>query len=108
MRFSSAKSSGHLTANTIVYSGKCFLTGVQLFADATNAATLVVYDSGTASTSRKILFKGIANAEGGGGTGSSYETKDWTYPIEADLGIYVVVSGTGCGFVAEYIPDIGG
>jgi len=101
--FESSKSSGHKTASAVVCDEPCFITGVQLYSDATNAATLIIYDSATASTIGKVMFKAVANAEAGGGSGSTFETKDWTYPVECKNGIYAAISGTSAGYVVEYI-----
>ena len=93
-----SKSSGHLIANTVVCDNPCFLSGVQHFSDGTNAATLVIYDDASALTTGKILWKSslLTNA-------TNFVPHSWHRPVECKNGIYVVVSGTGCGFVVEYM-----
>ncbi len=100
MQFESSKSSGHLAATKLIYSGPCFLTGVQVYSNGTNAATVTVYDASTAETIGKVMFKAIAT---GGATSNSFETMAWTFPVECENGIYVVLAGTTPGFVVEYI-----
>ena len=91
-------SSGHLIANTVVCDNPCFLSGVQAYSNGTDAATLIIYDAGTASTIGKVLWKSalLTNA-------TNFIAHSWHRPVECKNGIYVVVSGTGCGFVVEYM-----
>jgi len=95
------KSSGFQTADSLIVSGPCLLVGAQVYSDATNAATLVVYDGQTAAG--KAVFKAIANAEAGGGSGSCYEKKDWLFPLQIDDGIYCDITGTNAEYCIEYI-----
>jgi len=95
-----SKSSGHLTASAVVCDRPCVLTGIQIYTNATNAATLVVYDSATASTIGKVLFKGIDNAVA---TSPGWTSRDWAFPVECKNGLYATISGTAAGFVVEYM-----
>ena len=100
MQFESSKSSGHLSATKLVYSGPCYLTGVAVASDGTNAATLIVYDASTAETIGKEMFRAVAT---GGATAGGYESRDWAFPVECQNGIYAVLSGTTPSYVVEYI-----
>ena len=100
MGFDASESSGHQTAAKVVCSKPCFLTGLQIYTNVTNAATIIIYDSATASTIGKILFKGISNAVA---TSTGWDSRDWTFPVECKQGIYVTVGGTAAGYSVEYI-----
>lgn len=92
-----AKSSGLLgVATTLVMVGKGMLSSVQAISDGTNAATVTVYDYDSASASGDVLAKVLV--PGAQGTISvALET-----PIRYDLGLVVVVSGTGAGAIVGY------
>ena len=100
MQFESSKSSGLQTASKVVCDKKCFLTGLQIYTNVTNAVTVTVYDSATASTIGKVLFKGIDNAVA---TSPGWTSRVWTFPVECQNGLYVTVSGTNGEYCVEYI-----
>jgi hypothetical protein len=100
-----SKSSGHLIVDSVVCDRPCFLTGIQLYNDASAACTLVLYDSATAATIGKIVFKGVINAEVGGGSGQTCFSRDWVFPVECKNGLYADVTGAASGYVVEYIEQ---
>jgi len=98
--FETSKSSGLQTAAKVICDNPCFLTGLQIYTNVTNAVTVIVYDSATASTIGKVLFKGIDNAVA---TSPGWSGKSWVFPVECKNGIYVTVSGTAGEYCIEYI-----
>jgi len=98
--FESSKSSGLQTAAKVVCDNPCFLTGLQIYTNVTNAATITVYDSATASTIGKVLFKAIDNAVA---TSQGWGSRVWAFPVECKNGLYVTVSGTAAEYCVEYI-----
>lgn len=92
-----AKSSGLLgVATTLVTVGKGMLSSVQAISDGTNTATVTIYDYDSASASGDVLAKVVV--PGAQGTISvSLGT-----PLRCDLGLVVVVSGTGAGAIIGY------
>lgn len=87
MSRSTALSSGLLAAGTTtLVSRKSFLNSVSVNSDGTNAATVVVYDN--TAGSGKVLAKLVTGTSG---------TLSMTFncAVRADIGITVVVSGTG-------------
>ena len=74
-----SKSSGLQTASKVICDNPCFLTGLQIYTNVTNAVTVIVYDSATASTVGKVLFKGIDNAVA---TSPGWSGKSWVFPVE--------------------------
>ena len=95
-----SKSSGLQTAAMVVCDNPCFLTGLQIYTNATNAVTVTVYDSATASTIGKVLFKGIDNAVA---TSNGWSSRTWAFPVECKEGLYATISGTNGEYVVEYM-----
>ena len=91
-----AKSSGFLSADSLICDAPCVLTGVQLYSDGTNAATLILYDSQNADG--KIVYKAacLTNA-------SNSDHRDWVHPIKCNDGLYADITGTNAGYIVEYI-----
>ena len=77
MEFESAESSGLKTVDAAICDSPCLLTGVQVIADGTNNATLVLYDNASEAIG-KIMFQAVA---GIAITGTTYYTKDFTFPV---------------------------
>jgi hypothetical protein len=71
------------------------LTSLQVIADGTNAATVILYDNASAA-SGNVLAKIIVDA------GATYESMTWDAPIDALNGIYLDISGTGAECVVGY------
>ncbi len=92
---SPATSSGLLTADTAVLSAPGRLLSVQLIADGTNAATLIIYDNTSAAGT--VLAKLSLAATG------TYQ--DAHLPAEGfacNKGIYADVTGTGAAFIIGF------
>jgi hypothetical protein len=77
------------TAGQLIHVGKGVLSGVSVITDSVNVATLTVYDNALGDTSGTVLARISATAT----TGAN--SLAMVTPIRADLGISVVVSGTG-------------
>ena len=73
---------------TVVVPRKSMLSGVLVITDNVNTATVTVYDNATTGTG-KVLAKASAT------TTTGANSLAFVTPIRADLGITVVVSGTG-------------
>lgn len=88
------KSSGELTAATTVREGRSHLFGVLILTDGSNDALVQVYDNTSAAGT--LLFKGsLAAAENTGYV-------PFNYPVRADLGLHVVITGTGASVILYY------
>lgn len=90
-----ATSSGLLTADTAVTARPARLHSVQVLADATNAATVVIYDNASAASGTAIC-KVIVKATD---TYASFLSMEG---VVCNNGIYVDVSGTGAAFIVHY------
>lgn len=89
-----ALSTGVLTSNTSVFSGKNLVNGLIAGGDGTNVATITVYDNTSASGS--IIMQVIVPAG---------QRQVLVFPmrsIQASLGLYVSVSGTGANAQLYY------
>lgn len=92
-----AKSSGLLgVATTLVATGRGMLSSVQAISDGTNAATVTVYDYDSASASGDVLAKILVPAAQGA------ISVVFGTPLRHDLGLVVVVAGTGAGAIVGY------
>ncbi|MDE3022990.1 MAG: hypothetical protein KGI54_14220 [Pseudomonadota bacterium] len=85
MSLNTSKSSGLLTANTLLATGRNLLKGVLLPAGA-GSPTITIYDN--TAGSGKILFQAAGN-------GSTPVVVNFTHAVQAELGLYVVLGGTG-------------
>lgn len=95
MSINSAKSSDLLTTSGLIATGKNYLKGVKILTDGTNAATVIVYDNTT--NSGKVLYKGVVAGDQLAGP-----LDDFTHMVQAELGLYVVLSGTGANAVVYF------
>lgn len=73
---------------TIIRDGKGFLNSMQLVSDGTNAATLTVYDNTAASG--KVIATLLVPA-----TTVPGANMDFARALRCDIGLTVVVAGTG-------------
>lgn len=90
-----AKSTGQLTASSLVNTGKGILTSVLVITDGTNPVTVTIYDN--TSGSGKMLAKFyVPGATGYGG-------RNWTVPVQYENGLYCTLSGTNGSAIVEYI-----
>ena len=76
------------TGTTVVMPRKSMLSGLMVITDNVNTATVTVYDNASTGTG-KVLAKASATVT----TGAN--SLAFVTPVRADLGITVVVSGTG-------------
>ena len=85
---------GYLTGSGSVYLGPCELTQIIVKTDGTDAATITVYDSPSASGEVVTGWtcSGASNAC----------AQDWVTPRQIKNGIYVVISGTNASYIVEY------
>jgi hypothetical protein len=97
-KFQSAISSGEKTSDTIIHTGACRLTGIQIITDGTNDATVILYDN--TSAAGKVLFQGTVE----GGAAIHYGGRNWTFPVSCNIGIYLDLTGTGASAIVEYVP----
>jgi hypothetical protein len=89
------KSSGLLTADGLLHTGKGILAGVQIITDGVNDATVIIYDNTSAAGNE--VFKQVVT-----GTDDSIP---YTLPdggVRCDNGIYIDVAGTGAAFIVYY------
>ena len=90
-----ATPSGEKSLSSLIYTGKCLLTGIKIVTNGTNDATVEIYDNTEASGTKvdKFVVSGDENY-GGAIYGKS--------PIMMSTGIYVTLSGTGANFFVFY------
>ena len=85
-----AKSSGLKAAGTyLLDTGRGILSGLHAISDGTNVATVTAYDNAVGDTSGVI----IAKVNGSVTTGSNGVI--FTTPVRYDVGLTIVVAGTG-------------
>ena len=85
-----AISSGIKTAGTYqINVGRGILSGLHAISDGTNVATVTAYDNASGDTSGTVLAK----VNGSVTTGSNGAI--FTTPIRYDVGLTIVVAGTG-------------
>lgn len=90
-----ALSSGLKSADAAIMAQSGFLCGLQVIADGTNAATVILYDNASAA-SGTVLAKIVVDA------GATYEDYTPLEGIECANGIYADVSGTGAEYIVHY------
>ena len=93
---STARSSGILAtgSTTTIQTGKSILSSVAVISDLTNTATVIVYDNTAGSGT--VLAKLKAPA------GVGVASIAFTTPLAGDIGLTVVVSGTGAEAIVTY------
>jgi hypothetical protein len=90
MNVGTAQSGGLKGAGTYqIFVGKGVISAVHAVSDGTNVATVTLYDNASGDTSGNVLAK----INGSVTTGSNGAI--WTTPIRCDVGLTMVVSGTG-------------
>ena len=95
MSRASSISSGALTpGTTTVVSRKSYLNTITLTGDGTNAATAIVYDN-TAGSGKQLANLRV------GANGDTVHV-DYNLGLRADVGITVVVAGTGAVAIVGY------
>ena len=89
------KSTGVLSADTLIMTGRAILAGAQIITDGTNDATLIIYDN-TAGSGTEVFKQTV--------TGSD-DAIPYTLPdggVRCSTGLYADISGTGAEFVIYY------
>ena len=94
-------SSGLLAADTAITAIGGYLHGVTLISDATNTASIVIYDSPVANTGALVLAKLSIPA-----TTTAPQTITFNNPVSANKGIFADVTGTGANFIVYYSQGI--
>lgn len=90
------QSSGLKTADAAIAATGARLHGVMVISDATNVASVVIYDNASAASGTVLAKLSIpANT-----TAPQYVI--FNHPITANLGIYADVSGTGANYIVYY------
>lgn len=92
--FDASSGTKELTASGQAVTGGCWITGLQIVTDGTNAATVTLYD-GTGTSGKKIGTFWLPGAL----YGDRYQ---WTFPRRCESGIYLSLSGTGASAIIEY------
>lgn len=90
-----ADSSGLKTADAVICARPCILHSIQVTADNTNAATIVLYDHASAA-SGTVLAKIIVDAT------TTYADFTSLAGIQANNGIYADVTGTGAEYIVHF------
>ena len=90
-------SSGLKVADAVISARPAKIVGVQVIADGTNAATLILYDNASAA-SGTAANKIVVDA------GATYENFYIDGGVVCNNGIYADVSGTGAEYIVFYAP----
>lgn len=90
------QSSGLKSADAAIAATGARLHGVYVISDATNVASVVVYDNASAASGTALAKLSIAAST----TAPQYIV--FNDPITASNGIYVDVSGTGANYIIYY------
>lgn len=80
----------------MVYSGRCGWAGVKVITNGADDATVMLYDSASAS-GKKLDETTVVGADNYGG----FVTPD---VIECTIGIYASITGTGASCFIYYVP----
>lgn len=94
MGMPTAKSSGLLTTNQLLWTGHHTLNSIQVVADGTNVANVIVYDN--TSAAGKILAQIAVPA------GQTHAFVSFDRALYAEIGLFVSVSGTGSGVIVGF------
>lgn len=93
----SSRSSGLKTTDAAIAVGRNRINAITLLADATNAASVVVYDDASSATGTVLAKVKVA-------AGGVLQHVIFENPVITESGIFADVTGTG----AEYIVYFGG
>lgn len=89
------------SADAVISAIGGYLHGVLLISDATNVASVVIYDNSAAAASGIVLAKLSIPA-----TTTAPQLILFNNPISANKGIYADVSGTGANYIVYYSQGI--
>jgi len=93
--FGDAITSGRLTADKLVFTGKCAITAVVLKTDATNDASLIIYDN-TEGSGKIVADYKVTSSD-------NQDGRVWVSPGYMENGIYADVTTDGTAyFYIEY------
>jgi hypothetical protein len=93
--FDAALSPAAITSDGMGCTGKCYMTGLTVYTDGTNDATVVVYN-GTSTAGQEVFRTKVF--------GGLYADKiSWTYPLACEQGIYLDLTGTGAAAIVEFV-----
>ena len=92
-----AQSSGELSADATIYTGRCALTGVNLISDGTNDPTLILKDGGSSGTVKLELKLDLSVC------GIFADHYDFSHPVIFDTDIYADFTGTNATYCVEYV-----
>ncbi len=81
---------------TLLRTGKSTLNSIQLISDGTNACSVKVYDALTAVAGAQIAQANVA------ATTTIPATVDFSNAIKAEVGLTVVVAGTGAQAIVNF------
>ncbi len=91
---STSKSSGLLTADGVIATGKTILADVFINTDGTNAATLTLYDNASSASGTVLLKVSVLGAD--------FSKAFNNMHCRADNGIFADISGAGADYVIHF------
>jgi len=93
MAYGAATSTGQLTSSQLILQCAGLLTSILVITDGSNASTVTLTDG----QGGKMLGKwGVAGA-------TLYGGRNWVVPVQFDVGLYIIISGTGASAIVEYV-----
>ena len=93
----SSRSSGLKTTDAVIAVGRNRINAITLLADATNAASVIIYDDASSATGTVLAKVKVV-------AGGVLQHVIFENPVITEAGIFADVTGTG----AEYIVYFGG
>lgn len=89
-----ANSSGDIESSSQVITGPGALSSIQIIAPTADT-TAILYDN--TSAAGKILWEGVVL------TANKYGGRNWTFPVEFTIGLYLSLSGDNGSAIVENI-----
>ncbi len=93
--------SGSKTADGVICAIPCYLHGVVLQNDGTNASSVVVYDNASAASGTVIAKLALPAS-----STTLTHPLVFSHPVIANNGLYIDVTGTGCAVHVYYAPGV--
>lgn len=93
-----AKCTGELTSSKLLTKNSGYVSRIKVYTDGTNNATVILYDS-TSASGKKIDKTVVTGA-------SQYGGGIITVPTEFDNGLYFEISGTNAAAIIDYVEIV--
>lgn len=99
MSYGPSTSSGLLSASTIIAPRNAYLYSIEIVPPSTGISKVEVFDSKTATSVGKIALGSCSQY-----AGESSKPVIFPMPVNANEGLYAVLSGTATSFIIHWAP----